>query len=352
MIPVFDGHNDLLLRLHLAPDQREAIWLGGGGKGHLDLRRMQAGGFAGGFFAIYIPSPVAHDDTDYMALMENPPFRLPLPELIDAAAAQPVALSMAGHLRWMERASGGQFRVCTTVAGLRDCLARGVVSAILHMEGAEAIGPDLDALYLFHDMGLRSLGPVWSRPTVFGHGVPFAFPSSPDTGPGLTPAGKDLVRLCNRLKIMIDLSHISEQGFWDVAATSDAPLVATHSNAHAITPSSRNLTDRQLDAIRDTGGMVGLNYATSFLRRDGRQNPDMGWTDVLAHLDHLLDRLGEDHLGLGSDYDGATIPAGIGDVAGQQNLVQAMRDHGYGEPLLHKICHENWFRLLERTWGE
>ena len=351
MIPVFDGHNDLLLRLHEAPENREAIWLTGEGKGHLDLPRMKAGGFAGGFFAIYIPSPEAHDGLDYMTAMENPPFAIPLGELIGPAAAQPVALSMAGHLRWMERSSEGAFKVCTTTAELRDCLSRGVIAGIMHMEGAEAIGPDLDALYLYHDMGLRSLGPVWSRPTVFGHGVPFAFPSSPDTGEGLTPAGKDLIRLCNKLRIMIDLSHITEKGFWDVAAISDAPLVATHSNAHAITPSSRNLTDRQLAAIRETGGMVGLNYATSFLRRDGRQSGDMGWEDVLAHLDHLLEHLGEDHLGLGSDFDGATIPVGITDVAGQQNLVQAMRDHGYGEALLRKICHENWLRLLERTWG-
>ncbi len=351
MIPVFDGHNDLLLRLYNAPDRRKEIWLTGEGKGHLDLPRMQAGGFAGGFFAIYIPSPEADDGLDYMTAMENPPFSLPLSDLIDHKAAQPVALAMAGHLRWMERTSDGRFKVCTTAAELRDCLARGVISGIMHLEGAEAIGPDLDALYLWRDMGLRSLGPVWSRPTVFGHGVPFAFPSSPDTGEGLTPAGKDLVRLCNRLGIMIDLSHITEKGFWDVAGLSDAPLVATHSNAHAVTPSSRNLTDRQLAAIRESGGMVGLNYATSFLRRDGRQSADMGWQDVLAHLDHLLEHLGEDHLGLGSDFDGATIPVGITDVAGQQNLVQAMRDHGYGETLLEKICHRNWFRLLERTWG-
>lgn len=351
MIPVFDGHNDFLLRLHDHPDRRETLWLTGDGTGHLDLPRMKAGGFAGGFFAVYIPSPEAHDSLDYMTAMENPPFALPLPDLIPHRAAQPVALSMAGNLRWMERAAAGAFKVCTTVADLRDCLSKGVVSAILHMEGAEAIDPELDALYLFHAMGLRSLGPVWSRPTVFGHGVPFAFPSGPDTGEGLTEAGKRLVRECNRLKIMLDMSHINEKGFWDVAAISDAPLVATHSNAHAVTPSSRNLTDKQLAAIRETGGMVGLNYATSFLRRDGKQSADMGWEDVLAHLDHLLDHLGEDHLGLGSDFDGATIPQGITDVAGQQNLVEAMRAHGYGETLLRKICHENWFRVLERTWG-
>ena len=351
MIPVFDGHNDFLLRLYQHPDQRDALWLTGGGEGHLDLPRMKQGGFAGGFFAIYIPSPIAHDAPDYMAAMENPPFSLPLPALIDHHTAQPIALAKAGHLMWMERVSNGAFKICRTVAELRECLARGVISAILHMEGAEAIDPDLDALHVFHAMGLRSLGPVWSRPTVFGHGVPFAFPSGPDTGDGLTEAGKRLVKECNRLRIMLDMSHINEKGFWDVAGLTDAPLVATHSNAHAVTPSSRNLTDKQLAAIRESGGMVGLNYATSFLRRDGKQSADMGWEDVLAHLDHLLSHLGEDHLGLGSDFDGATLPKGVGDVVGQQALLQAMRDHGYGEALIAKIAHENWFRVLERTWG-
>lgn len=351
MIPVFDGHNDFLLRLLEHPDQRDSLWLTEGREGHLDLPRMKKGGFAGGFFAIYIPSPVAHDAPDYMAAMENPPFALPLADLIDHKTAQPIALAKAGHLMWMERASQGAFKICRTVAELRDCLARGVVSGILHMEGAEAIDPDLDALHVFHAMGLRSLGPVWSRPTVFGHGVPFAFPSGPDTGPGLTEAGKRLVKECNRLRIMLDMSHLNEAGFWDVAGLTDAPLVATHSNAHAVTPSSRNLTDKQLAAIRDSGGMVGLNYATSFLRRDGKQSAEMGWEDVLAHLDHLLHHLGEDGVGLGSDFDGATVPKGIGDVTGQQALLQAMREHGYGEALIRKIALENWFRVLERTWG-
>lgn len=351
MIPVFDGHNDFLLRLLEHPDQRDSLWLTEGREGHLDLPRMKKGGFAGGFFAIYIPSPVAHDAPDYMAAMENPPFALPLADLIDHKTAQPIALAKAGHLMWMERASQGAFNICRTVAELRDCLARGVVSGILHMEGAEAIDPDLDALHVFHAMGLRSLGPVWSRPTVFGHGVPFAFPSGPDTGPGLTEAGKRLVKECNRLRILLDMSHLNEAGFWDVAGLTDAPLVATHSNAHAVTPSSRNLTDKQLAAIRDSGGMVGLNYATSFLRRDGKQSAEMGWEDVLAHLDHLLHHLGEDGVGLGSDFDGATVPKGIGDVTGQQALLQAMRAHGYGEALIAKIAHENWFRVLGRTWA-
>ena len=352
MFPTFDGHNDILLRLYNQPHRREEIWLAGEGKGHLDLPRMQKGGFAAGFFAIYIPSPDTGDGIDYMELMENPPYRLPLPPLLTDQQALPVAMAMAGHLLWMERSSLGAFKVCRTIAEIRACMATNIIAGIMHMEGAEAIGANLDALHSFHAIGLRSLGPVWSRPTIFGNGVPFAFPSTPDTGDGLTDAGKALVRECNAMKIMIDLSHINEAGFNDVAALSDAPLVATHSNAHAITPTSRNLTDRQLAMIRDSKGMVGLNFATSFLRRDGKQSADMGWEDVMAHLDHLLTHLGEDHVGLGSDFDGATIPQGITDVAGLPALQQAMLDHGFGPALMQKLCHENWLKLLERTWGK
>jgi membrane dipeptidase len=349
MIPVFDGHNDLLLRLLQDPARREEIFLTGEGKGHLDLPRMKAAGFAGGFFAIYLPSPIPHDAPDYQERMRNPPYDLPLPDPIPFAEAITMATAMAGHLLWMERASGGALKVCRKASEVRDCLARGTIAAIMHMEGAEAIDESLDSLHLFHAAGLRSLGPVWSRPTIFGHGVPFAFPSSPDTGPGLTDAGKRLVAECNRLRIMLDLSHMNEAGFNDVARLSDAPLVATHSNAHALCPSSRNLTDRQLAMIRESGGMVGLNFSVTFLRPDGRQVAETGWDPILRQMDHLLERLGEDHLGFGSDFDGCTTPEVIDDVCGLPGLLQALTDHGYDRPLVEKLSHRNWLSLLDRT---
>ena len=351
MIPVLDGHNDLLLRLHSAPDQRDAIWFGHEAKGHLDLPRMKAGGFVGGFFAIYIPSPASEraglQSVDQ--IMRDPPFSVPLPKPVPLAVAQPMALSMAGHLMALERT--GTLSICRTVADIHAAMAAGRIAAILHMEGAEAIDESLDALHVWHAAGLRSIGPVWSRPTIFGHGVPFRFPGTPDTGPGLTDAGKRLVKECNRLRIMIDLSHLNEKGFDDVATLSQAPLVATHSNAHAVTPSTRNLTDRQLRLIAETKGMVGLNYATVFLNPDGRQAAFSGWDPVLRHMDHLIGILGEDHVGLGSDFDGAEMPADLGDVEGQPRLLQALRAHGYDTALLHKIAHKNWLALLTRTWG-
>lgn len=351
LVPVFDGHNDIVLKIAAAGENRAQLWLTGEGAGHLDLPRMLSSGFAGGLFAVYIPSPETADLASYHDLMDNPPYDVPLPALIDHRAAQPVATEMLGHLLWMERASGGRFRWCRSAADIRAAMAAGVIAGVLHFEGAEPIGANLDALHLFHAMGLRSLGPVWSRPTIFGQGVPFRFPSTGDIGPGLTDPGKALVRECNALRIMIDLSHLNEAGFWDVAKLSEAPLVATHSNAHAVTPSSRNLSDRQLRAIGETGGMVGLNFATCFLRPDGRESPEMPLDPVMHHIEHLLNLAGEDHVGLGSDYDGATTPRDIGGVEGLPVLIAAMRRMGLGEPLIRKIAHGNWLRLLERTWG-
>jgi membrane dipeptidase len=349
MTPVFDGHNDILLRMLNAPEKRDEIWLTGEGKGHLDLPRMKSGGMVGGFFAIYIPSPKSPDLAALDTAMDAPPYDLALPDRIGDAAALPVAMAMAGHLLWMERT--GTLKICRSAADVRAGIAEGKIAAIMHMEGAEGIGPDLDALHVWHAAGLRSIGPVWSRPTVFGHGVPFRFPGDPDTGDGLTDAGKRLIRECNALRIMIDLSHMNEKGFDDVAAISDAPLVATHSNAHAICPSTRNLTDRQLAVIAGSNGMVGLNFATVFLNPNGRKNDHPGWDPMLRHLDHLIGILGEDRVGLGSDFDGATVPEVIGDAAGLPALLDALRAHGYDQPLLEKLAHRNWLALLDRTWG-
>ncbi|MGA0539377.1 dipeptidase [Neotabrizicola sp. VNH66] len=350
-VPVFDGHNDLLLRLWKAPGRREEIFLTGEGVWHLDLPRMRAGGFAGGMFAIYVPSPHVGDAGGFMAMMNNPPYDIPLPAMIGQPEAAAVALGQAGLFSWMERASDGAFRGCRSVAQIRAAMAAGAVAGVLHMEGAEAIGADLDALHVFHAAGLRSLGPVWSRPTIFGHGVPFRFPGDPDTGPGLTAAGKALARECAALRMVFDMSHLNAAGFRDTMALSDRPLVATHSNAWAVTPSTRNLTDWQLDAIAETDGIVGLNFATVFLRPDGRESPDMGWEPVVRHLDHLIARLGEDRVGFGSDFDGATVPKGIGDVTGLPALIGALRAHGYDAPLIAKLAHGNWLAALERIWG-
>jgi membrane dipeptidase len=350
---VFDGHNDTLLALHRPKPGEERTFFEQSQTGHIDLPRAVAGGFGGGFFAVYIPSPPRPDGSSALGnLPDTGPYEAPLPPPLELGYAQPIALGMAGELFRLEAASAGQLKVVRTAAELADCLANGVIAAILHFEGAEAIDPKLDALDLYYQAGLRSLGPVWSRPTAFGHGVPFAYPRSPDTGPGLTDAGKALVRACNQLRIMIDLSHLNEAGFWDVAQLSNAPLVATHSNAHALCATTRNLTDKQLDAIKESDGMVGLNFAVSFLREDGRNDANTPLETMVRHIDYLVNRLGIDRVGLGSDFDGATIPQAIGDVSGLPKLLIALREHGFNDAELTKLAHANWVRVLRQTWGE
>jgi len=350
-VPIFDGHNDTLLKLYLPRQGQERSFFERSELGHIDLPRADSGGFAGGFFAIYVPPPPKEQADPDPDLPKTESFELPLPAPLELAYAQRTAIGMAATLFRIEAESGGRLRVVRTAAELEACLANGVLAAILHFEGAEMLDPELEALEVFYQAGLRSLGPVWSRSNAFGHGVPFAYPRSPDTGPGLTEAGMALVRACNRLRVLIDLSHLNEAGFWDVARLSDAPLVATHSNVHAICPSSRNLTDQQLDAIRASDGMVGVNFAVSFLRPDGRANADTPLDTLVDHVEYLVGRLGIERVGFGSDFDGATVPRPIGDAAGLPALIAALRTRGYDEPAIRRLAHENWVRVLRATWG-
>lgn len=344
---IFDGHNDVLLHLYRAGGLSASDSFLTGRDGALDVVKAKAGGFGGGFFAIYIPSPI--DKAFKMEEMSKPAYDLPLPDAIDWEDALPVAMAMAAVLFDLE--SKGALKVCRSVADIRAALAVGQMAAILHIEGAEAIDPDLHTLEVLYQAGLRSIGPVWSRPTIFGNGVPFRYPSDPDIGTGLTNHGLRLVKRCDELGVMIDLSHLNAAGFWDIARHSTKPLVATHSNAHSICPHSRNLTDDQLAAIKDSDGMVGLNFAAAFLRDDGRMIADVPLEQMLRHLDYLIKHLGENRVGLGSDYDGAIVPTDVTTVADLPNLRQAMAKHGYDDTLMAKLCHENWLRVLEKTWG-
>jgi membrane dipeptidase len=348
---VFDGHNDTLLNLYMTErgGGRSFFDRGTPQQGHIDLPRAKEAGFIGGFFAIFAPSQNSANDFSKFKTGEG--YSFPMPQSLSHADATRHTHAMMNILFKLERESEGQFKVTRTLDEIKDCIDKDIISAILHFEGAEVIDPDLNALEVYYQAGLRSLGIVWSRQNAFAKGVPLKFPSSPDDGgAGLTDAGKALVKACNELGIMIDLSHMNEAGFWDVAKTSDAPLVATHSNVHAICEIGRNLTDKQLDAIKESDGMVGLNFAVSFLREDGKLGTDVPLATLVRHIDYLIDRIGIDRVGLGSDYDGTRVPDVIADVTGLPKLVNALRDAGYDESDLRKLTHENWFRVLELTW--
>lgn len=345
LITIFDGHNDTLLKLEIeAAAGRDRSFFELGSRGHIDLPRARAGGFAGGLFAMFVPSNLSQD----FSRPFDPKDPANYAEIAQGDALAFTLKLMSRAVR-LERDSNGAVVVCRTVSQIRNAMAAGRLAVSLHMEGAEAIDTDFHALDVLYAGGLRSIGPVWSRPNAYADGVPMAFPASPDTGPGLTDAGRALVRACNSLGVLVDLSHLTEKGFWDVAAVTGAPLVASHSNAHALCENARNLTDRQLDAIRESNGLVGVNFHIAFLRPDGRHAATKGIDLIVRHTAYLVERLGEDRVGFGSDFDGCLPPADLRDAASLPDLMDALLAAGFDRPLLEKLAFGNWLSVLERT---
>lgn len=340
--PVFDGHNDLLARLF---GDGEVNFFTGEKAKHLSLGALRQGGFAGGLFAIFIP-PSKEEESGGEG---EGSAKLPAPVPLDRA--REVTMRQFSILLRLIADSKGALRLARSVGEIEEARALGSVAIVAHIEGAEGISDTLEELDLYYAAGLRSLGPLWSRPNRFGFGVPIYREGSPDTAPGLTEAGKRLVQRCNELRILVDLSHLSERGFWDVAELTQAPLVASHSNAWALCNSTRNVTDEQLRAIGESGGLVGLNFGTLFLRKDGKVEEETPISTMIDHLKHLVSVAGIDHVGLGSDFDGTVVPKEIGSAAGLPKLLQAMDRAGFTEEQIEKIRYTNWLRVLRETWG-
>jgi membrane dipeptidase len=367
LIPVFDGHNDTLLSLlSTGRDFFTESEIG-----HIDLPRAQKGGLVGGFFAVFVPDPTgrepAHnkpeldgilgDNLDGVELMNDNGPTLAYAQLFAHAEVAALHRILNGNgtpygsnTAQPNDSSNDPVSLVRTVQDVRSSIESNQFSSILHFEGAEMIDTNFYSLESFYQAGLRSLGIVWSRSNVFAHGVPFSFPASPDTGPGLTDAGKALVTACNELGVLLDVSHLNEAGFWDLAATTTKPIVATHSNAHALCPSTRNLTDKQLAAIRDSDGIVGVNFNVPFLRPDGGRESAMPLDVMADHVDYLVEKLGIDRVALGSDFDGALMPDDLSDASELPNLITLLRKRGYDDASLRKIGYQNWIRVLELTW--
>ena len=337
---VFDGHNDALSRLWGGMVEPVAEFAGT--NGHVNVPNCAKGGMKAGFFAIY--SPMNRGVFDF-SNFDPAVFDMPMPPMMDEGVALASAIGQAAIARALDDA--GHIEIVTDAPSLARAFMADPIACVLHLEGADCIGPDLLALDALYALGLRSLGVVWSRPTIFGDGVPFGLGRDGDTGGGLTDDGKRLVTRCKELGIVIDTSHLTVKGFWDVAEA-DVPLVATHSNACAVLNTTRNLTDDQLVAIGETGGIAGLNFGTIFLTAEAWKTGKAPLDACIEHLAHMVETAGEDHVALGSDFDGAPLPDGIETAADLPKLVQAMTDAGFGQTLIAKITHENWLAHLGR----
>jgi membrane dipeptidase len=344
--PIFDGHNDTLTRLFPSDGNSPQSIFEYGNKGHLDVPRARKGGFCGGFFALFIRSKPGQTPPEPTRDQHGAWTWTPPP--IGHAWALEETLRLLDAIDDMFKRDNGDLRRCENAQDIRDSIDDDRLGILLHIEGAAMISPGCQELPMLYQRGVRSIGPVWSRPNCFATGIRFGWPSTNDIGPGLTDAGRLLVRNCESLGIALDLSHMNHRGFMDVASIASKPLIATHCGCHALCESARNLTDEQLRIVADSGGVVGVNFYTGDLRGDGHNGADMPLDRLVDHLLHMCDVMGDDHVALGSDFDGALICDALGDASGLPQLLQAMPQRGITPSALAKIAHGNWVRVLEQ----
>lgn len=362
---VFDGHNDTLTNLYLPERGKGRSFFAESTVGQIDLPRAIKGDFIGGIFSIFTPTPKSSVEANDMYGFEftKDGYKQTLRSAIDPQYAQTFTNAVVDLLYGLEASSNGKVGVIKTYSQLEDNIKNGILSAVLHFEGAEAIKEDLSNLETYYGKGLRALGLVWSRPNAFGCGVHFEYPHTPDTGSGLTVSGKKLVKECNRLGILIDLAHITEKGFWDVAKISAFPLVVSHADVYSLCPSTRNLTDEQIDAVGKSGGLIGTNFEPFNTSFDGslvgkvpmdkliQQINEVPLSQIVKHIDYVVKRIGIDCVAFGADFDGADMPKDLKDVTGLPKLIEELKRYGYTDNDIEKIAYKNWLRIFKQTWS-
>lgn len=243
-------------------------------------------------------------------------------------------------------AFGDLARLALTGSDVRRAKDEGRVALILGMEGAEGLGGSLAALRTFHRLGLRVLGVTWNRRNEAADGM-----GEEATGGGLTRFGRDLVAACDDLGILLDLSHLAPRGVDDVLQIAERPVVATHANARGLHDHPRNLSDRQLDAIASTGGVIGVVAVPPFLGRYETVAPADAWFD---HLDYIVARVGVDHVGIGMDFDGvgAMRTEGLETVAELPAITRGLLERGYEPSDVTKILGGNFLRVFDAVFGD
>ena len=297
---------------------------------HVDLPRIKEGGLDGAFFSIYMPGTITGPEAVKRSLI-----------LID-------------HVRKLAEDHPNEVVLATTAAEVRAAHKAGKFAALMGMEGGHMIDDSLAVLRDYQRLGVRYL--------TLSHSVNTNWSDSSGDTPkhnGLTDFGKDVVRELNRLGMLVDISHVSDKTFWDALETSKAPLVASHSSLRSISGHPRNMTDDMIRALGGKGGVIMINYSRSFLSNElyeaGLKNvppaerPTVSWEKIVEHIDHAAKLVGAAHVGLGSDFDGTTVPDGMDDVSMLPKITAALLEKGYSEQDVKNILGENILRLLERV---
>ncbi|MGA1367884.1 MAG: dipeptidase [Blastocatellia bacterium] len=321
-------------------------------EGHIDLPRMKKGGLNALFFSIYMPGTVTgpqavHDSLERIAAVHRLAEELP-----------------------------GEIALCRTAEEVRRARREGKIAALMGMEGGHMIHNRLPILRMYAALGVRYLTLTHSVHTEWADSS-----GEPARHKGLTDFGREVVRELNRLGMMVDISHVSDQTFWEALKMSEAPLIASHSSCRALSGHVRNMTDEMIRALAAKGGVIQINYLDAYLDQalfeynqkalplmrelmrtyPGRENlakwraevakvhgpaPKASWERILDHIDHAVRLVGVEHVGLGSDFDGGSMPVGMEDVTHLPKITEALLRRGYAEQDIRKILGENTLRLM------
>jgi membrane dipeptidase len=314
---ICDGHCDTLMRVvegKLRLGERSA-------EGHLDLPRLREGGVTAQVFALFLED-----------------------RYLPAGAAKQT-LRMLDALYGELQTNSDTFMLAERAADIEKAKAVGKVAAVIGFEGAEALEGDLGLLRAFYRLGLRVITVTWSRRNQAADGTYEA-----RTGGGLTNFGLELVAECNRLGIVLDISHLAPAGARDLLNSSSDPIIASHSNAYALCPHPRNLSDEQLRALANKGGVVGVTFVPAFIVPEpGQASLDM----LLDHIDHIVQVAGIDHVALGSDFDGfgPNVPLGLEDVTCMPAITAGLGARGYSEAEIQRVLGLNFLRVFHQVVG-
>lgn len=288
--------------------------------GHLDLPRLHQGGVTAQFFACYVPVPYQrHGATSH-------------------------ALERLDQLHLLAEQETDKFVIARCAGDIVRAKQEGKIAAIAGLEGAEALDASIGVLRQFHRLGVRNLGLAWNYRNAACDGV-----SESRTNGGLTEFGVKVVEECNRLGMLIDVSHLSPAGLDDVLKVSRQPIIASHSNARTLCDFPRNLTDAQMAAIAARGGVVGVTFVNAFLNVEKPEAAS--FDDVIAHIEYMLKRIGPDHVAIGSDFDGCTTPVDLPDVTHYPRITQKLLERGHAPAVIRKVLGENLLRVIATVCG-
>ena len=287
--------------------------------GHVDLPRLREGGITAQLFACFVPVEEYHRSATRHAMQ-----RLDMLHL--AVESHPDEILLA-----------------TGAADIRRAKAEGKIAGILGLEGAEPLGDSIETLRCFYRLGVRNLGLTWNFRNDAADGV-----MEGPNARGLSEFGVRVVEECNRLGIVVDVSHLAAAGVRDVLQVSQQPVIASHSNARAAFDHYRNLSDAQIEAIVAGGGLIGVTFVNAFLH-----NPpgDATIDNVLDQIDYLVGVAGADHVTIGSDFDGASMPRGLEDATCYPSLTAGMLARGHSETTIRKVLGLNFLRVFEQVTG-